>query len=340
MRITEIFSFLVHPSKNESHQPEIGGARLPLDGNLHYMLLSVFERAFEDCNIDIAFIPSEDRVQFNQRRSQIINLLETRDISQAKILANGLQSVTTKRSGLGLFFVVLGNESLTKRIYISRFPADFGIIAEEKQGGLNVELIERVFMKNAASYKAVVFDGNNYDSDFWVGKAIDKQISNKSVAISSYWIREFLMADFRTTSAQGTRRLAIAIKQTIDESTDLEVKEELSAAARLAASLNGILVSMENFAERFGLSEKSQNALIAKLQHPNLRFDQFQFSAKEFSKHVRFRSLQINNGAVLTAPVGKFDECFKKTCVTEGKNEYVFSTQGVVVNERLRTSRS
>jgi len=97
---------------------------------------------------------------------------------------------------------------------------------------------------------------------------------------------------------------------------------------------------MENFAERFGLSEKSQNALISKLKHPNLRFDQFQFSTNEFSKHVRFRSLQISNGAVLTAPLGKFDECFTKTCVAEGKDEYLFSTQGTIVDERLRTSKS
>lgn len=325
MQISEIFSFLVHPSKNEDDQPDIGGAKLPLDGNLYYMLLTVFERAANDCNIEIAFSPSMEGIQFNQRRNQIIELLKNRDIDHARVLAKHLQLVTTKRSGLGLFFVVLGHEDSVNRIYISRFPADFGIIAEEQKDGLNVELLERVFMKNAASYKAVVFDGNNYDSDFWVGKAIDKQISNKSVAISSYWIREFLSADFRTTSAQGTRRLAIAIKQTIDETSDLEVKEELAAAALLAKSLNGKLIDMENFAERFGISEKSKNALISKLKHPNLRFDQFQFSLSEFSKYVRYKSLQISNGAMLTAPIGKFDKCFTKTCVAEDKAEYVFS---------------
>ena len=338
MQISEIFSFLVHPSKHDEHQPDIGGAKLPIEGNLYFMLLTVFERAFEDCNIDIAFIPSIDGKQFNERRSQVIDLLKNRDIDHARILAKQLQIVTTKRSGLGLFFIVLGKEDSTNRIYLSRFPADFGIIAEEKKDGLNVELLERVFMKNAASYKAVVLDGNNFDSDFWVGRAIDKQISNKSVAISGYWIREFLSADFRTTSAQGTRRLAIAIKETIDQTSDLEIKEELAAAARLARSLNGQLINMENFADRFGLSEKSKNALISKLKHPNLRFDQFQFSIQEFSKHVRFRSLQISNGAVLSAPIGKFDECFKKSCVAEDSGEYIFSTQGTVVNERLRTT--
>ena len=338
MQISKIFSFLVHPSKNEEDQPNIGGADLPLEGNLYYMLSTVFERAQIDCNIEIAFLPATDGTQFNQRRNQIIDLLKKRDINHARILATSLQSVTTKRSGLGLFFIVLGHEDSKNRIYISRFPADFGIIAEEKKDGLNVELLERVFMKNATAYKAVVFDGSNYDSDFWIGKAIDKQISNSSVAISSYWIREFLSADFRTTSAQGTRRLAIAIKQTIDETNDLEVEEELAAAALLAKSLNGKIIDMNNFADHFGISEKAKVALISKLKHPNLRFDSFQFSMSEFSKHVRYKSLQISNGAMLTAPIGKFEKCFKKTCVAEDKGEYMFSTQRTIVDERLRTT--
>lgn len=340
MQISEIFSFLVHPSKHEDEQPDIGGAKLPLDGNLYYMLLSVFEQATNDCNIEIVFLPSSDGTQINGRRNQIIDLMKNRDLEHARILAKHIQLVTTKRSGLGLFFVVIGSEGSKNRIYISRFPADFGIVAEEKKGGLNVELLERVFMKNAKSYKAVVFDGENYDSDFWVGKAIDKQISNKSVAISSYWIREFLSADFRTTSAQGTRRLAIAIKQAIDNTEDLEIKEELAAAALLAKSLNGKAINMDNFAEQFCLSDKSKDVLVSKLSHPNLRFDQFQFSVAEFSKHVKFKSLQISNGAMLTAPIGKFENCFTKTCVAEDKGEYVFSTQGTIIDERLRTTGS
>ena len=190
-------------------------------------------------------------------------------------------------------------------------------------------------MKNSVTYKAVVFDGASHDADFWIGKAVDKQISNNTVAISGYWIREFLLADFRTTSAQGTRRLAMAIKRTMDHTSDLEIKEELAAASRLARSLNGKLISMSNFAERFGLSQKTQAALTSTLSDPTLRFDQFQFAQEEFAKHVRYRSMQIDNGALLTAPTGKFDECFTKQRVAEDRNEYTFTTRGTVVDERL-----
>lgn len=335
MAIDSIFSFLVHPGKGEDIQPDIGGVSIPLEGKLFFMLSTVFGKASDECNIDIAFTRSDDGSQNNYCRADIIKLLKKNTIDNARALAKRLQSVTTKRSGLGLLFIVLGSSGTTKRIYVARFPADFGIVAKEDAESLSVELLEQVFMKNSVTYKAVVFDGASHDADFWIGKAVDKQISNNTVAISGYWIREFLLADFRTTSAQGTRRLAMAIKRTMDHTSDLEIKEELAAASRLARSLNGKLISMSNFAERFGLSQKTQAALTSTLSDPTLRFDQFQFAQEEFAKHVRYRSMQIDNGALLTAPTGKFDECFTKQRVAEDRNEYTFTTRGTVVDERL-----
>ena len=340
MEIISVFSFLVHPSKNEEIQPEIGGTALPLSGNLFDMLSIVFNKAPNDCNIDIAFLPTPAGQQNNQRRNDIVTLLREPTLDNARVVARRLQIVTTRRSGLGLLFIVLGQDNGTHRAYISRFPADFGIVAEEQQSALRVELLERVFMKNASSYKAVVYDGDSFDSDFWIGKATDKQITNKSVAVSGYWIREFLCSDFKTTSATGTRRLALAIKRTMDSTDDLEIKEELCAAARLARSLNKQMISMDNFAERFALSDKTREALTATLSDPTLRFSQFQFSTEEFGKHVRYRSLQISNGALLTAPAGRFEECFTKERIAEDSEEYSFTTRGKVVNERLRTSAS
>lgn len=338
MKINSIFSFLVHPGKNEDVQPDIGGACLPLEGNLFYMLSAVFERADKECNIDIAFTPSQNGLQYNDCRTELVDLLQMKTVDQARVIAQRLQSVTTRRSGLGLLFIVLGQEGTRERIYISRFPADFGIVAQEDATALRVELLEQVFMKNAVSYKAVVFDGDNYDSHFWIGKAIDKQISNNSVAISGYWIREFLLSDFKTTSIQGTRRLAMAIKLTMEQTGDIEIKEELAAAARLARSLDGQLINMSNFGQRFGLSSKTNAALASTLSNPTLRFEQFRFAVEEFSKLVKYRSLQINNGALLTAPAGRFDDCFTRTKVGDDGNECAFTTQGIVVDERLSKS--
>jgi putative GTP pyrophosphokinase len=61
---------------------------------------------------------------------------------------------TTHRSGLGLLFLVTGEDDGETKIVVSRFPADSGVLAEEKGKGLTVEFLERIFMKGAKSYKA------------------------------------------------------------------------------------------------------------------------------------------------------------------------------------------
>jgi hypothetical protein len=43
------------------------------------------------------------------------------------------------------------------------------------------------------------------------------------VQLSNYWIAEFLNSDFRTTSAAGTRRLAVALRAAAKKSIDIVV---------------------------------------------------------------------------------------------------------------------
>ncbi len=66
MPITRVHSFLVHPAKNEREQPNIGGATIPHGGSLFGMLTGVFERASEECNIDIVFRANVAREQQNE----------------------------------------------------------------------------------------------------------------------------------------------------------------------------------------------------------------------------------------------------------------------------------
>lgn len=341
MRIATAYSFLVHPSKHEEKQPEIGGTQVLLDGDLGFMLQNAFTRAVTECSIDIAFQMASDGSQENEIRDLVVQLVKVPSLERAKALAKKLQSVTTNRSGLGLFFVLIGDneEGTRKRVYLARFPADNGIVAEEDDDQLRVEFIEQVFMKNALSYKAVVYEGSSGDADFWEGRAIDKQVSNNSVAISGYWIRDFLKSDFKTTSAIGTRRFALALKETIHNCQDLSVKEELTAVATLAKNFKNKVVSIENFGERFGLSNAATTAMSSALAKPSFQFTQFKFSVQEFQKHVRYRQMQLSNGASLSAPAGKFDECFTREPAEDGEGEVQITTRGRVVDEALRNSR-
>ena len=121
---------------------------------------------------------------------------------------------------------MLGEERSAKKLVLSRFPADSGILADLSAGNLNVEFLERIFMKSKTDYKSAVFVRTSSVSDFWDAKAVDKQIDNQQIALSDYWIKDFLASDFRTTAAAGTRRLANALKTASKNSSSLVVKEQ------------------------------------------------------------------------------------------------------------------
>lgn len=338
MKVLKAYSFLVHPGRHLEDQPKIGGTEIPLNNDVGVLLSAAFIRAEQDCKIDITFDMAENGTQRNARRTMVLNLLDAPTISKARALAGALQEVTTNRSGLGLFFALTGtsDDGDVKKAYLCRFPVDNGIVAEENEQQLQVDFLEQVFMKNALSYKAVLYEGCSLTSDFWQGHAIDKQVSKKDLSISGYWIRDFLLSDFKTTPELGTKRLATALTNTISSTEDLDIKAELTALATIARNFNNQVISIDNLAKTFNLSEKTSDALLGTLQRRDLAFTQFKFSAKEFSKHVKFKQIHLSNGAYLTAPPGKFDKVFDQSIADADSGNVCFSTTGKVIDEQLR----
>ena len=159
MSIERIHSFLVHPAKHSDRQPDIGGAHIPHSGLLYKMLTGVFDRAPEECDIEIVFRPDENGQQKNECRDLMVAYAKQPTVPNGRLLVGRLQQVSTHRSGLGLLFLIKGKEGGNHRLVISRFPADQGVIAQENRQELSVEFIERIFMKSA---KALDFNRDDY----------------------------------------------------------------------------------------------------------------------------------------------------------------------------------
>ena len=246
--------------------------------------------------------------------------------------------MTTGKSGLGLLFLLSGKNGQDKKLVLSRFPADSGILAEESSDGLSVEFLEKVFMKSATAYKAAVYHGKSLTGDFWDGKAVDKQINSGVLTISNYWIKDFLVSDFKATSAQGTKRLANALLAATKESEDAGVKQEIVAAARLSSGLVGKTTSIKGFCSKFHLSEAAQKAVAEQLPNQAVFTEQFRFSSTEFGKHIVIQSVELSNGAISMAPANDFDKVFKQEQIKR-TNEVRYSTQAEVVDQQLRKGR-
>lgn len=337
MKITCAYSFLVHPAKSLKEQPQIGGAEIALKGKLFYMLSSMFDKSNQECAIDICFKPKEDGTQQNVCRDEIISILKTPSLKIAKSLAIRLQSVTTNKSGLGLLFILLGENKATQKIYISRFPADIGILAEEDHITLRVEYLEKVFMRNALAYKAVVYEGDSLDADFGIGRAIDRQTNNKNIDICNYWIRDFLHSDFYTTPASGSKRLANALHNAMNKTDNLQIKEEIVSAARLVRNIDGNTTTINGFIRRFSLSDETKNEILKEIPD-SLQFERFQFDKEVFDKFLPYQSIELNNQVILTAPVNDFNKVIKREVVNVNQKPeiYEFKTQGSIINEKLR----
>jgi hypothetical protein len=340
MELDSIHSFLVHPGKNLEAPPEISGTVVAKAGRLYDMMKKVFDNAEEECQHDVAFSPNHEGQQQNECRDSILAYLKKCDLTHGRHLAKRLQAVTTNRSGLGLLFLMMGKNKGKTKIVVSRFPADSGILAQEMEKGLTVEFLERIFMKSATSYKAAVYLGESHDSDFWKGKAGDKQINSAESYIASYWIRDFLHSDFLTPGEAGTRRFAKAVKEAMNHSSDIKTKEEITALSRLLPGLKDKVASAKGILNQFHVSDATQEQIKSRFTRGSLFDEQFRFMPDELSKFLAFTSVELDNGGLLTAPSDNFDKVFTKETVDSSKDIVKFSTQGTVVDQRFRKTKS
>lgn len=335
MPIEHIHTYLVHPKKGSADPPQVNGAQVRLEGRLFDLLNGIYVRSNDECDIDITFVPAADGAQQNECRDLLCAYLDQPTLVNGRTIAERLQKHTDGRSGLGLLFLIAGREGGNHKMVISRFPTDNAIYVDEDQRTLAVEFLERVFMKNKASYKAVAYQDASLRAGFWNGRAIDRQLNSPAGELSNYWILDFLASEFTVTAAAGTRRLASALRSAAKKS-DLAVKQEIIAAATLAGGLVGLRLSINEFADRFGLSAAAREAIGRELKTPRLAQERFGFDFAEFRTLVAFKSVELNNGGTLTAPFGEFEDVFRRELVDSGGDRVRFTTEGIVVNEKLK----
>jgi hypothetical protein len=338
MPIERAHSFLVHPAKHEEEPPEISGTQIRRRDPVYKMLTTVFDRASDECDIEIVFQVGDDGVQQNECRDLVVAYAQEPTVTHGRRVAERLQAVTTHRSGLGLLFLMTGQLNDEHKLVISRFPADQGVIAEERAHELSVEFIERVFMKSAKAYKSALYASNSFERGFWDGRAVDRQISGPR-ELSDYWIRDFLASELRTTGPAGTMRLAVALRNAVSATPDLDIRHELISAAALLRGQHGQRRSARQLVERLGLSQPAAVALEAGFVRPDLMDEVFQFDRDEFQRHAPYRAVELDNGGVMVADDARFPQVFRQEIVDAAAGRMRYVTEGRVVDERLRKNR-
>lgn len=341
MQLVSQSSFLVPPGKNLEDPPETQGTLLPLRGNLHRMLSDLFGRSDRECDIPIRFVRHEDGTQQNVVRSMLVDYILSPDLSKGRALADRLRDVTTNRPGLGLLFLILGRDDAKgeRKVALCRFPADVGILAEPEEGGLRVEFVERIFMKNPKKYKAAVYRGTSLEGGFWSGYAVDRQLNSPDRQMADYWIHDFLASDFLTTSKAGSKRFALAIRVATKAASSVEVQQELISLRVTARRFAGQAMSIDGLANILRLSEEARLAIASALPHEDLMTDEFILDDEEFVRYAACTSVKLDTGGVMIAPSDSFDDVFKRQAIDEGSQLYEFVAEGTILEETVRGGR-
>ncbi|GAB5407316.1 MAG: hypothetical protein Aurels2KO_55470 [Aureliella sp.] len=336
MAITNLHSYLVHPGKNipEAERAEIHGTTLPRNGKLYEMLKRIYDRSPTECTTAVSFT-SDD--QTNEARNLIVSYAGRPRLDTGQKLAERLQSFTDGTPGMGLLFLVRGQENGKTRTLISRFPADVGILAEADNQGLNIEYLEKVFMRNSNKYKAAMYEDTSVAAGYWRGHVVDNQISYGVVrSVSDYWVIDFLKSDCLTTPKLGSSRLAKMLGEAIKAADDRAVKDELVSAAKLAPNLSGRRVSPASVARRFHLSDAAEELLKDQSKTDELYTEEFVLDRDAFSEVLSYESVELSSGAVLSAPSSEFDELFTREVIDEENGIVRYQTEGAQSDHRFR----
>jgi hypothetical protein len=332
--IKAIHAFLIHPGKGVATPAAISGKKLDQSGKLFELLRSIFMSGPDKRDFEVTFKHATGGTQQNDCRDDMIKYATDPTLPNGRAIAKRLQAATDNRSGIGLLFLICGDHGLKRRLIVSRFPANEAILAEIDASGLDLQFLEQVFIRRLFAYKALLLEHQNPSSGFWSGMVTDRQAGGTAENISHYWMTDFLTADFSETPAAGTRRLAEALKKAIKANPSLDVKSEIASAVTLAkTAFSGKQTSVNDFCSYFGFSNSTQQSIVGQLPKAALANKMFKFDVNVFQDKLPYRTVEIENGAILTAPSGEFDDVFKVT--TKPNNVVEYSTTGKVADERI-----
>ena len=338
MSITHFHSYLIHPGKNvdEKKRKAITGTELKLEGKLYEMFTGIFDETASSCTHAVSFVSDNKQ---NDARDLIVSYAKGPTKKRGLKIAERLQGFTTKTPGIGLLFLVRGEKNGKIKTLLSRFPADVGILAEEEADGLNVEYLEKVFMKNSKKYKAAVYEDKSPDTKYWKGKVGDLQITDDGLrSISDYWVIDFLDSTCKTTPKSGSKRVAKMLRSAVKNANDPMVKAELVSAATLAPNLDGSKVSPSIIAKKLSLSKEAADAFEAEANE-ELWSEEFKFDSKSFRDVVSFETRELDNGAILTATSGDFDDIFTEEVLDKATGLRIYKTEGTPVDYRIKKAK-
>jgi hypothetical protein len=325
MSFSKTYGILINPKQE---------GKLPLqDLSFKDKLFSLLQRisdSFEISNkIPIMFQSTNKQ---NSTRNLMIGFLND-DAEAIQNIFQTLSQCTPISSGRALCFIFIYKINCKSRLCIIRMPVTTDAAsAKIVSGNLDIDIAEDIYVKSEKSYKAVVYEYIDQNKFTWEGFVIDKQFSSKEDETASYWIKKFLLSDLSLTGTAGTRQIAIALKTALKETKDNLTKIQLASFATFLFNYVGKIVEIKKLYNAFGLSPQIQAQL--KYANPAILNTSFELKGDVLEKEISFKSVYLDNGAIISAESKSFDKCFEIELL-EGQRSK-FTTVGTVNDVKYR----
>ena len=126
-----------------------------------------------------------------------------------------------------------------------------------------------------------------------------------------------------------------ALDAAVKHEGDFKIKRELLGASTIMRGFDGVAQSTADLLATLRLTPPAVQAITSRLSRPEAANDVFTFSTAEFDKHIRYQTVELNNGATMTAPSGEFSDVFSEETVSDD-GRVRFTTEGYVVDRRIR----
>ena len=333
MQIEKLFAALVPPLKGRD-TGEVLCTELPLAGDLFETVRRVFSKAPKECDVPVVFQTNDKQ---HAVRDLLLEFCRTADIETTRRLFSKLAAVTSRVPGVSLCFAVHAMSSDNdEAVFLSRFPAAEAIRTTIKSDDFEVQMVKDIFMRSSRAYKAAYFVDSSITAGFWEGAVVDKQINDTKREVSEYWIYDFLEAELHITSASGTAMFANALRSAIESTEDMHEKQQMFSVATLLANRGGQHLSMKQVCEDIGLATNTRELIKNQLEAATAFDKPFKFDTAEYRKHAVFKSVYLENGAILTAETYRFQDCFDEEIINAAEQAYRYSTFGKVADVKVR----
>ena len=114
------------------------------------------------------------------------------------------------------------------------------------------------------------------------------------------------------------------------------MKDQLTSAAKLIPNLDGKKVSADLLTKQFGLSANAIKGLKHEATSDAIFEEEFVLDQEAFTEILSYESVELNTGAILTAPTGQFNQVFSEEVIDQNKGLRVYRAEGVVADQRFR----